>query len=103
MVEGEEEDDERNEEQRSSEVFDFQDNLIPLSLTETPRSPTHLEKEVTFINGLTLVVGLMIGSGIFASPGPVAVHTGSVGMSLIVWFVCGLLACTGALTYAELG
>ncbi|CAJ0895763.1 6416_t:CDS:2 [Entrophospora sp. SA101] len=103
----EEEDDEQrlipNAEERQSEVFDFGDNLIPLSLTETQRNPTHLEKEVTFMNGLTLIVGLMIGSGIFASPGPVAVHAGSVGMSLIVWLVCGFLACTGALTYAELG
>ncbi|CAG8548374.1 8439_t:CDS:2 [Funneliformis caledonium] len=88
---------------RQSDVFDFDDHLIPLSLTETQRRPTSLEKEVTFFNGLTLVVGLMIGSGIFASPGPVALHAGSVGMSLVVWIVCGFLACTGALTYAELG
>ncbi len=88
---------------RQSDVFDFDDHLIPLSLTETQRRPTNLEKEVTFFNGLTLVVGLMIGSGIFASPGPVALHAGSVGMSLVVWIICGLLACTGALSYAELG
>ncbi|GBB89743.1 hypothetical protein RclHR1_16520003 [Rhizophagus clarus] len=88
---------------RQSEIFDFDAHLIPLSLTETQRRPTTLEKEVTFFNGLTLVVGLMIGSGIFASPGPVALHTGSVGMSLVVWIICGLLACTGALSYAELG
>jgi amino acid permease len=89
--------------ERPSEIFDFDDHLIPLSLTETQRRPTNLEKEVTFFNGLTLVVGLMIGSGIFASPGPVALHAGSVGMSLVVWIICGLLACTGALSYAELG
>ena len=89
--------------ERQSEIFDFDDHLIPLSLTETQRRPANLEKEVTFFNGLTLVVGLMIGSGIFASPGPVALHAGSVGMSLVVWIICGLLACTGALSYAELG
>ncbi|KAG9292308.1 hypothetical protein G9A89_009120 [Geosiphon pyriformis] len=89
---------------RQSDIFDFDDeHLFPLSLTETQRRPTHLEKEVTFWNGVSLVVGLMIGSGIFASPGPVAQHAGSVGMSLVVWVACGLLACTGALSYAELG
>ncbi|CAG8476925.1 6668_t:CDS:2 [Ambispora gerdemannii] len=88
---------------RLSEILDYDDHLIPLSLTETQRRPTHLEKEVTFWNGVSLVVGLMIGSGIFASPGPVAEHAGSVGMSLMVWLACGLLACTGALSYAELG
>ncbi|CAG8764667.1 6177_t:CDS:2, partial [Racocetra persica] len=88
--------------ERQSDGFDFDDHLIPLALTETRRHPT-LEKEVTFYNGLNLVIGSIIGSGIFASPGPVVMHAGSVGMSLIVWLTCGLLACTGALTYAELG
>ena len=72
--------------------FRFDDRLIPLS---TQRRPANFE--------LTLVVSLMIGSGIFASPGPVAMHAHSVGMSLVVWIICGLLACTGALSYAELG
>ncbi|CAG8519979.1 11247_t:CDS:2 [Scutellospora calospora] len=89
--------------ERQSDGFDFDDHLIPLTLTETRRHPINLEKEVTFYNGLNLVIGTIIGSGIFASPGPVVVHAGSVGMSLIVWLMCGLLACTGALTYAELG
>ncbi|CAG8565040.1 1260_t:CDS:2 [Paraglomus occultum] len=88
---------------RPSEVFDFDDHRIPLSLSETQKRPSQLKKEVGFINGLTLVIGLVIGSGIFASPGPVASHAGSVGMSLVVWFVCGVLVFTGALSYAELG
>lgn len=89
---------------RPSDLFSIsEDHLIQLPLTELSHKPTSLEKNVTFWNGLSLVVGLMIGSGIFASPGPVAQHTGSVGMSLLVWLACGLLACTGALSYAELG
>ncbi|CAG8658258.1 10508_t:CDS:2, partial [Dentiscutata heterogama] len=89
--------------ERQSEGFDFDDHLIPLALTEIRRNPNNLEKEVTFFNGLNLVIGTIIGAGIFASPGPVVLHAGSVGMSLVVWLICGLLACTGALTYAELG
>ncbi|CAG8772470.1 4984_t:CDS:1, partial [Racocetra fulgida] len=54
--------------ERQSDAFDFDDHLIPLALTETRRHPTHLEKEVTFYNGLNLVIGSIIGSGIFASP-----------------------------------
>ncbi|CAG8571684.1 2419_t:CDS:2 [Diversispora eburnea] len=103
---GEEEDQQTSfiqDNERHSDFFDFDEHLIPLTLTETQRRPTHLEKKITFLNGLTLVLGTMIGSGIFASPGPVVKNAGSVGMSLVVWLICGLLACTGALTYAELG
>ncbi|KAG0348353.1 hypothetical protein BG004_005380 [Podila humilis] len=79
-------------------------NIIPLSTSEQidPRRGD-LQKNVTFSNGLTLVVGVIIGSGIFASPGPVLAYSKSVGVSLIIWFVSGLLAFAGALCYAELG
>lgn len=80
---------------------------MPLSLSAgTPLSATRAaptEKSVTWLNGFALVVGLQIGSGIFSSPGPVAGNAGSVGASLIIWLVSGLLAWTGAASYAELG
>lgn len=60
-------------------------------------------KSLTFINGLSLVVGLIIGSGIFSSPASVNQNAGSPGAALIVWAVAGLLAWTGAASYAELG
>ena len=55
------------------------------------------------MNGLSLVVGLIIGSGIFSSPSQVNANAGSPGASLIAWVVAGLLAWTGAASYAELG
>lgn len=45
---------------------------------------------------MALVVGMQVGSGIFSSPGVVVSQVGSVGASLIVWTVSGLLAWTGA-------
>jgi amino acid transporter len=60
-------------------------------------------KSLTFLNGLSLVVGLIIGSGIFSSPSQVNKNAGSPGASLIVWVVAGVLAWTGAASYAELG
>jgi hypothetical protein len=79
-------------------------HIIPLSSSEAiDRQRGDLQKNVTFSNGLTLVVGVIIGSGIFASPGPVFAYSKSVGVSLIIWFVSGLLAFAGSLCYAELG
>ena len=48
-------------------------------------------------------MGLIIGSGIFSSPAQVNINAGSYGASLVVWTVAGILAWTGAASYAELG
>ena len=51
-----------------------------------------------------IVVGTVIGSGIFLVPGPVLRQTGGdVRLALLVWVVAGVLSLLGALTYAEMG
>ena len=101
-----------------SSAFDFAPTLFPLSQSGsgyvplgTPNAPNYegsggsLEKQksLTFLNGLSLIVGLIIGSGIFSSPARVNINAGSPGAALIVWVVAGMLAWTGAASYAELG
>src|SRR3984893_13895809 len=50
-----------------------------------------------------LFIGSVIGSGIFLTPGLILRQlNGSVGFSLLVWIVGGILSLLGALTYAEL-
>ncbi|KAI6250631.1 Y+L amino acid transporter [Erysiphe necator] len=102
-------------------VFDFSSNLFPLSSSagneytsiynttfshgRSSLGAGSLEKHknITFLNGLSLIIGSVIGSGIFSSPSQVNINTGSAGASLIVWIVAGILAWTGASSYAELG
>ncbi|KAK4550744.1 hypothetical protein LTR36_000323 [Oleoguttula mirabilis] len=103
-----------------SSAFDFNSQLFPLSSSGagytalgTPNTPTfdlgtgqqslEKHKSLTFLNGLSLVVGLIIGSGVFSSPASVNSNAGSPGAALIVWVVSGILAWTGAASYAELG
>ena len=102
-----------------SSAFDFNSALFPLSSSGagytaigTPSTPHGFDlgaaslekhKSLTYLNGLSLVIGLIIGSGIFSSPASVNSNVGSPGAALVVWAIAGLLAWTGAASYAELG
>ena len=62
-----------------------------------------LKPKMTLMNGITVIVGSIIGSGIFISPKGVLLHTGSPGMALVVWILSGIFSMVGAYCYAELG
>lgn len=66
-------------------------------------SKVGLRRSVGFTGCLSLVVGVMIGSGIFATPAIVFKHTGSVGMGLVAWSGAGVICILSSLCYAELG
>lgn len=55
------------------------------------------------IDAAALVVGTIIGTGIFLKTATMAQYVGSPGWVMVTWVVAGLLSLAGALTYAELG
>jgi APA family basic amino acid/polyamine antiporter len=62
-----------------------------------------LEKKITLF-GLTMIaVGSCIGAGIFVTPAVVAQDIPNQSWIVLVWICGGLIALTGALTFAELG
>jgi basic amino acid/polyamine antiporter, APA family len=71
---------------------------------QAPNSPPHLlARTLRERDLLYLFIGSVIGSGIFLTPGLILrqLH-GSVGYSLLVWLLGGVLSLLGALAYAEL-
>lgn len=71
-----------------------------------PDSQTHSDSEfrrqLGLLDSTMIVIGSMIGSGIFIVSAEMARHTGSPGWLLIAWLVTGVLTVAGALSYGEL-
>src|ERR1700751_5816733 len=70
--------------------------------TSTSTSP-QLARDLGVSHATAIVVGTIIGSGIFLVPSEMMQAVGSARLVYLAWFVGGLLSFFGALTYAELG
>ena len=62
-----------------------------------------LDRQLDLFDSTMMVVGIVIGSGIFMTTGLMADALPSASLILIVWLLGGLQMLAGALTYAELG
>jgi len=86
-----------------------QGNADDSTSASTPASPptessgVGLKRNINLFNAVTIIVGCIVGSGIFVSPKGVVQEVDSVGMALVVWGTCGVMALLGGLCYAELG
>jgi APA family basic amino acid/polyamine antiporter len=63
---------------------------------------TELKRDLGIWAAVSIVIGTVIGSGIFRVPQTMTQTAGSVSMVFAVWIVGGILTMAGALTYAEL-
>jgi APA family basic amino acid/polyamine antiporter len=61
-----------------------------------------LQKRVTLFDGISIVAGAMIGSGIFIVSADIARNVGSPGWLLVVWLITGIITVIGAISYGEL-
>lgn len=66
------------------------------------RSPQHLPRKLGLVTAMAVVLGIIIGSGIFRVPSSIAAAAGNVTGIAIVWIVGGIVSLFGALSIAEL-
>jgi APA family basic amino acid/polyamine antiporter len=71
--------------------------------TTTPARDSQLVRGLTFTSATALVIGSIIGTGVFFKAAIISQQVGSPALVLAAWLVAGLLSLAGALTYAELG
>src|SRR5690606_20241602 len=57
---------------------------------------------LTVTDAVVLIVGIVVGAGIFRTPSLVGSHTGTLELFLSVWLLGGVVSLIGALCYAEL-
>lgn len=62
-----------------------------------------MKKQITLFHGVAIIVGIIIGSGIFVSPVGILQNAKSVGLSFVLWVLCGIYNTLCAVCYAELG
>ena len=69
---------------------------------QSPTETTGFRRELSLLDATMLVVGTMIGSGIFIVSADIGRQVGSTGWLLLVWLVSGIMTMLGALAYGEL-
>lgn len=73
----------------------------PATPAPDPGAP-HFKREMSLFDAMMIVMGAMIGSGIFIVSADIARTVGSPGLLLLVWLITGILTIIGALSYGEL-
>ncbi len=71
-------------------------------MPENPVEKVALRRDLGVWSAAAIVVGTVIGSGIFLVPNTMVKNVGTPGMVFAVWIAGGLLSLFGALSYAEL-
>lgn len=65
-------------------------------------SKNELKKEIGLVPALAIVIGMVIGSGVFFKPKAVFSATGAPGLGILAWVLGGIITVAGGLTAAEI-
>ncbi len=63
---------------------------------------TELRRGLGFLETVSIVIGRIIGSGIFRTPGPIMALVGCTSLFALVWIIGGVITIFAAMCYAEL-
>jgi basic amino acid/polyamine antiporter, APA family len=77
------------------------DTVQPIQKQQSAREPGFV-RAIGLFDGTMIVVGSMIGSGIFIVAADISRQTGSSGGLLLTWIITGVLTVSAALSYGEL-
>ncbi|KAM6126042.1 solute carrier family 7 member 13 [Pterocles gutturalis] len=76
----------------------------PQDVQRKEKAKMQLKRNIGYFDGVSFIIGSIVGAGIFVSPMGVLKHSLlNVGIALMIWTVSGLISLMGALCYAELG
>ncbi|NWX88295.1 S7A13 protein, partial [Nothoprocta pentlandii] len=68
------------------------------------KAQMRLKRNIGYFEGVSFIIGTIVGAGIFVSPTGVLKHSLlNVGVALVIWTASGLVSLMGSLCYAELG
>lgn len=77
-------------------TYSLQNLTLGRSQTATPK------RTLAFVDAIAMIVGIVIGAGIFETPALVAANADSGRVVLLTWLLGGGMSLVGALCYAEL-
>ena len=76
---------------------------VATAAEKEPAMTGQLERRLGLFDSVGMIISMIVGTGIFISPKGVLQSSGSAGLSLIIWSLCGVITFIGAICYAELG
>ncbi|NXR59488.1 S7A13 protein, partial [Rhadina sibilatrix] len=80
------------------------ENNDPKDVQRKEKAKIQLKRNIGYFDGVSFIIGSIVGAGIFVSPTGVLKHSLlNVGVALTIWTASGLVSLMGALCYAELG
>lgn len=66
-----------------------------IAVVEEKQEHVGLKRNIGLLSAVNIIIGVMIGSGIFISPTAALKYSGSIGLCLTVWAVCGVISLLG--------